>query len=396
MDRPRVWPADQLRQWSNDEVGVTSRAVWANLLPGKLRDLSGLFILCVIVPTIIASLYYGLIASDIYISESRFVVRSADKPMGTGLGFLLKSTGFSTGGDEISAAQDFVLSRDALRELNRNGDFQRAYEGNVASIFDRFNPFGSDGSFEELYRYYQGKVKVEQEGSAAITTLSVRAFTPQEAKAINEKLLEMAEATVNRLNARGRADLIRFAQVEVDDARNKARAAALALSAYRNSAGVVDPERQAAVQLQMVSKIQDELIATKIQLRQLRTVAPRNPQIEVLAARADELKGEIDEQLHKVAGDKGSLSSSVAQFQRLSLENQFADKQLASAMASLEDARNEARRKQAYVERIVQPNRPDKALEPKRVKGIFAVFILGLVAWALISMLRAGLHEHQD
>ena len=115
-----------------------------------------------------------------------------------------------------------------------------------------------------------------------------------------------------------------------------------------------------------------------------------------LAARAAELSSEIDEQLQKVAGNKTSLSSSVAQFQRLSLESQFADKQLASAMASLEEARNEARRKQAYVERIVQPNKPDKALEPKRVKGVFAVFILGLVAWALLSMLRAGLHEHQD
>lgn len=358
--------------------------------------LGALFTACVIVPTIISVLYYGIISSDTYISESKFIVRSADKPMSTGLGILLKSTGFSTEGDVISAAQEYVMSRDALKELNRGGAFQHAYKKASVSIFDRFDPLGFGGSFEDLYRYYQGKVKVEQEGSAAITTLTVRAYDAGDAQRINEQLLAMTEATVNRLNARGREDLIRFAQTEVNEAREKARTAALALSAYRNTAGVVDPERQATVQLQMVSKIQDELIATKIQLRQLRTVAPKNPQVEVLAARAAELSSEIDEQLQKVAGNKTSLSSSVAQFQRLSLESQFADKQLASAMASLEEARNEARRKQAYVERIVQPNKPDKALEPKRVKGVFAVFILGLVAWALLSMLRAGLHEHQD
>lgn len=396
MNHPNIRPVAELRHWNDNPESLSVQESGVAFLRYKLRKLSVLFILTVLVPTLIAALYFGIIASDVYISESRFVVRSADKPMSTGIGFLLKSTGFSTGGDEISAAQEFVLSRDALRELNRQGQFQRVYQGHSVSVFDRFNAFGFDGSFEGLYRFYQDKVRVEQEGSAAITTLTVKAFTPDDAKRINEQLLQMAEATVNRLNTRGRQDLVRFAETEVEDARNKARGAALALSSYRNAEGVVDPERQAAVQLQMISKIQDELIATKIQQRQLRTIAPQNPQVEVLAARADELADEIEVQLHKVAGSKGSLSSSVAQFQRLSLENQFADRQLASAMASLEDARNEARRKQAYVERIVQPNLPDKALEPKRLKGVFAVFILGLVAWALISMLRAGLHEHQD
>lgn len=396
MDNPRIGSNfDMFSRQLGQDKNADSNDLLAKANE-KIRGISPLFFLTVIVPTLIATIYYGFLASDVYISESRFVVRSADKPMSTGLGFLLKSTGFSSGGDEIFAAQDFVLSRDALHALNKRGDFARAFASKRISVFDRFDPAGWDGSFEGLFKYYKGKVSIKQESPSAITTLTVKAFTPEDARRFNESLLEMAERTVNTLNVRGREDLIRFAQVEVDDARNHARSAALALSSYRNKEGVIDPERQAAVQLQMISKIQDELIATRIQLRQLRAFAPRNPQIDVFNARAQELTSEIDDQLHKVVGGKGSLSSSAAQYQRLALEREFADKQLASAMASLEDARNEARRKQAYVERIVQPNAPDEALEPRRLKGIFAVFILGIVAWALISMLRAGLHEHQD
>jgi capsular polysaccharide transport system permease protein len=367
--------------------GVSARVI------GKLNPL---FFVTVVVPTIFAVLYFAVFASDVYISESRFVVRSPDKQSTSGLGILLKSSGFANAGDEIYAARDYVLSRDALQALNRQGAFARAYTGSNISVFDRFDGWGQSGSFEDLYKYYEKKVSIDQDTTSSIVTLSVRAYTPQQAMRFNEQLLEMAESTVNKLNERGRQDLIRFGLREVDDAKRTSQAAAVALAVYRNREGVVDPEKQATVQLQMISKLQDDLIGTRTQLRELRAYAPQNPQIAVLVTRAKGLTTEINEQLGMVAGNSKSLSSRAAEYQRLSLETQFAEKQLASAMASLENAQNEARRKQAYVERIVEPNQPDSALEPRRLRGIFSVFVLGLAAWGILSMLIAGMLEHKD
>jgi capsular polysaccharide transport system permease protein len=190
--------------------------------------------------------------------------------------------------------------------------------------------------------------------------------------------------------------LIRFAQTEVDESEAKSREAALNLARFRNVSGVVDPERQATVQLQMISKLQDELIASRNQLLQLRAFAPANPQVPVLRTKIAGLTRDIDAELDKVAGSSKSLSAAVAQYQRYQLESQVADKQLAGAIASLQDARNEARRKQAYVERIAQPNMPDAALEPRRFRGIIATIIFGLIAYGIVSMLLAGIREHHD
>ena len=66
------------------------------------------------------------------------------------------------------------------------------------------------------------------------------------------------------------------------------------------------------------------------------------------------------------------------------------------ALTSLEQARNDAQRKQLYLERIVQPSIPDNAVEPRRLRNVFATFILGMVAWGILSMLVAGVREHQD
>jgi len=230
----------------------------------------------------------------------------------------------------------------------------------------------------------------------AITTLTVRAFSADDAYDANRILLEQSEALVNRLNERGRQDLIRFASDEVARAEKEARAAAMALSQYRTSQRIVDPEKQAGVQLTQIAKLQDELIANRTQLAELRQYAPANPQVESLQTRITSLQGQINNEVSKVAGNRQSLAGAVVQYQRLTLESELADKQLAAAMTSLVEAQNEARRKQVYVQRIVQPNLPDSPIEPRRVRGILATLILGLIAWGIASMLMAGVREHKD
>jgi len=373
-----------------------------NAIPARLRlrrltrRINGLFLATVVVPTLAAIVYFGLLASDVYTSQSQFVVRSPDKPAATGIGALLKSAGFSNAGEEAFVTHDYMISRDALQSLNEKDVVARAFGNPAISMFDRFDPLGINGSFEDLFAYYRKMVATEYDSQSSITTLTTRAFTADDARRINEQLLQLSESLVNRLNDRGRYDLVRYAQREVDEAKVDAQRAAQALGAYRNRFGVIDPERQAPVQLQMVSKLQDELIGAKTQLVQLRALAPENPQIPMLETRIASLSRQIDVELGRVAGGQRSLSATAVQYQRLQLEREFADKRLGAALASLQESRNEAPRKQAYVERIVEPNLPDEAQEPRRLRGIFAVFILGLVAYGVLTMLFAGIREHRD
>jgi capsular polysaccharide transport system permease protein len=44
----------------------------------------------------------------------------------------------------------------------------------------------------------------------------------------------------------------------------------------------------------------------------------------------------------------------------------------------------------------VQPNLPDKAIEPHRFRSIVALFIMSLVVWAVASVLIASVREHAD
>ncbi|MCE1182305.1 MAG: hypothetical protein LWW81_08380, partial [Rhodocyclales bacterium] len=336
-----------------------------------------LFWLTVVLPTLAAVVYFGLIATDVYISEARFVVRSPERQTTSPLGILLKGTGFTRSQDDSYTVQDFILSRDALRVLDEKLELRTAYKN--GDFLSRFPGLDWDDSFENMHSYYRKMVGVQLDPVSSIATLTVRAFKANDAQQINHQLLEMGEALVNQLNDRGRQDMIRFAANEVAEAEKKAKVAALTLARYRNEKGVIDPEKQSAIPLQQIAKLQDELIATKSQLSQLQLLTKDNPQIPVLKKRIQMLETEIDLVSGRVAGGGLSLASKAAEFQRLALEKEFADKQLASALTSLELARNEAQRQQLYLERIAQPSLPDAAMEPRRLRAILATLLLGLV-----------------
>ena len=362
-----------------------------------LRRMDGLFLISVLLPTVLATVYYGLVASDVYISESRFVVRNPQRAaQATGLGALLQGSGFTRSQDDTYSVHDYARSRDALHELDDKLQLRRAYTQPSIDPIGRFPGLDWDDSFEAFHRYYQKHVTIDYDTASSITVLSVRAYTAADARNVNDLLLQMSERLVNNLNNRSRQDLISVAEAEVQVAETKAKAAALALSAYRAERSVFDPNAQSALQLQGVAKLQEELLATESQLAQIRLVAPSNPQIAPLVDRVEWLRKAMAAETGKVMGIDASLTAKAPVYDRLTLDKAFADRQLASALASLETARSDASRKQLYLERLVQPGLPDMAMEPRRLRSVLMVLVLGLIVWGVLSLVVASVKEHTD
>ena len=281
-------------------------------------------------PTILAVYYYGWIASDIYVTESRYVIRSPQKPATGSVTDLFARVGFGSSGNDSFVVRDFILSRPALDALNKDLDIKADYSADTIDWLHRFPGLKYwDTSMEAFFEYYLNRVSVVVDPIASISSLSVQAFSAQSALAINQKLLDISEAFVNQLNARARQDLISNAQSEVDLAQKKLENISLRLTQEQ---GRVRQLNQAEQQLVLM--------------------------------------------------------------QRLTLEKEFAVQQLATVMAALEQARVEAMRQQVYLERVAQPVLPDSAQEPRRLRGVITVFVLGLLMWGVLALLISGAREH--
>jgi capsular polysaccharide transport system permease protein len=363
----------------------------------KKLKINYLFVLCVLIPSLLSFCYYFFIASDLYTSESSFIIRSPDRQSSSsGLNLILRSAGFSRAQDDSYAAEAFITSRDALNQLEKRLHISKQYASTEVDFINRYGGLFEDKSFESLYKYYKEKINIKTDTTTAISTLKVKAYTPQAAYAINEQLLHMSEQLINNINNNARKDLITFAEDEVRKAGAQANDAAQALTRYRNRNRVFNPEGQSTQVLNQITKLQDQLVQAKMQLAQVQSLAPDNAQIAPLRVQIKVLEQEIQNQKSNVVGDKQSFTSQSGNFQRLTLEKELADKQLAAAMTSLEQARNDVIRKQLYLERVAKPNIPDAALEPKRLKGFVATLLLGLITWGILSMLLAGAREHKN
>jgi capsular polysaccharide transport system permease protein len=307
---------------------------------------------------------------------------------------LIQTSGFVGGEQETKEVLDYVRSRDALTDLQRQMNFRARYENSGADFLSRFpRPF-HEPTFENLFKYYQSMVSAGTDSESGVAVLEVHAFRPEDAQKINARLLSLSEDLVNRLNQRAEQRGISEAEQRVLQAETRVRKARVALSAFRNQQQLIDPAKQATGVLDISNKLVTEHAALQAQLDLMNRVAPRNPAIPALRARIAAVSGEIAAQNARVVGTPSGIASKVGGYENLLAEQDFAQQTLTAASASLEQARTEAQKQQFYLERVVDPNLPDSPQLPSRLKSILIVFGISLCLYFIGWMLVVGILEH--
>lgn len=354
------------------------------------------FFLFVVVPTVLAAIYYLLIASDIYVSESRFVIKSPDekRPQLSTLANLIQTTGLSTGQEQSNEVLEFIRSRNALTKLDRTISLRARYGADNADFISRFPAPLSDSSFENLYKYYTKMVTADLDPETSTAIVTVKAFTPSDAYRINQTLLTLSEGMVNRLNVRAENRAVSEAQREVNLAVERARTARVALSQYRNQSQLIDPSKQAVGILEISNGLTAQRAALTAQLQMMERETPQNPSITALRNRIAAISGQIAAQEGRVVGGSGNISSKLGGYENLTVEQEFATENLNVANAALVRARSDAQRQKFYLERVVDPNMPDMPLLPRRLFSILVVAAAATCLYFIGWMLIVGILEH--
>lgn len=354
------------------------------------------FAIFVILPTALAVLYYGLIASDQYVSESRFIIKSPGQrsTQVSSLASLIQTTGLTTGQEQTSEVLDYLRSRAALDDLMRRVDLRSAYAQRNADFLSRYpRPWKSDRR-ENLYNFYRAMVSANHDSDTQVAVVTVKAFNPADAYRINASLLELSEDFVNSLNERARRKSIAEAERRVSEAEDRVRKARIALGAYRNQAQLIDPGKQAGGVLDVANKLVAEQSSLQAQLNVMVNAAPANPSIPALRSRIAAIGHEIAAQNSRAVGAPSAISNKLAGYENLTVEQEFATQNYTVASAALEQAREEAQKQQFYLERVANPGRPDVAALPHRLQQILTIFGAAIFLYFIGWMLYVGILEH--
>ena len=359
-----------------------------------VADVRAQFAALVLAPTLVALLYFGLIAAPQYVAHTEYIVRGVDAQRSSGLAALFNTFGVSRAADETSAIESFLKSREVLEKLNVKVDLRAVYKSKAADWFSRFPRFWQRDSFENLFDYSRSFIEVSKDSTSGVTKLEVAAFDPGSAQAIAAAMLVLAGDMANSLNARAQADMVSTSKKELEDARDAVVNVQAELTSFRNEALLVDPLAFAGAMLQSIGALSLQKAHAQMQIAEAEQMSPNNPSLPSLKASASALSRKVDEERAKLAGDNSALAGKVANYERLVLMRELAEKRYAAALASLQTAESEAQRKRVYIEEIVRPNLPDEPTRPERLRNVVSAFVVGFMAFAILWILSVGSKDH--
>ncbi len=357
--------------------------------------------LCIALPTLLASVYYGFIASNRYVSDAKMVLSEGGSGAGvasSSKSSLLAMIGMGGGGggetNEMAIVTQYLQSTEAMDALDKVVGLRRMWS---ASSIDFLSRLPKDASEERFHRYFKNHVNVIYDATAPVIGLKVEAFHRRDAQLIAKTLVGLAQKKLNTAYLKMREDSLRFARTELSQSERQLANVNAKLQEFRNAHGDIDPMASAQAVGSVAGGLFAQLAATEADLRTTLSYARADSSaVKVLKARIAALKQQIavDRALLASRSSKKPYADLMASYEGLKLDQKFAEDAYTGAMAFLASSRAALARQHSYLIDFLPPTLPQKATEPRSVRDVALVFVASALICLTGSFIAAALREH--
>lgn len=346
--------------------------------------------------SLLAVFYWGIIASDRYVSEAHVIIQRTDLSGGQGVDFtsLLGSSGGSHA-DQL-LLRDHLLSVDMLKKLDAKLNLRAHYSDWSRDPLSRI--WFEDAPLERFHSHYLTRVSVEYDGYAGVLVIKAQAYDPKTAHAITTTLVEEGERHMNAMAHSLAQDQVAFLEKQVGDIGARTLQARQAVLNFQNKKGMVSPQSTAENLAAIINRLEGQL--TDLQTRRaalLGYLMPGSPNIVELNQQISAVEKQIAREQARLVSPGGKmLNSTVEEYQRLQMNAEFAQDVYKTALAALEGGRIEASRTLKKVSIVQAPTMPQYPLEPRRLYNIVVFILVTLMLAGVVHLLAAIIRDHKD
>lgn len=353
----------------------------------------------VLLPTLVVGLYLFAFASNQYVAEAQFAVRGNVEPMeNISLGQYTNLIQKHNSQDSF-IVRDYINSQTMVEALEKSIGISKMFSRSEADFWARFDP---TDPIEDLTKYWRKHVEAHIDSISGVIRLSVRAFTPEDALTIARAVVLRSEALINDISKRAQSDMVAQAEADAKVAQDRLRKAHLALQAFRNQWGVIDPIKSAEGTLTALTSLRKDKLKAENDLQVLRgsNLDERSRSIQTLVANIaaidQQMKTLQDEMTSATAGAGGqNLTEALLQYEGLLVERTIAEKLEESAHTLLDRARVSASKQHIFLATFVPPVLPTDSLYPERGHTLLVAFFCFLVIWSSSALLLAGIRDQR-
>lgn len=358
------------------------------------------FFIIVVLPVSATWWYLTERAVDQYASTVGFTVRSEDVSSATDLlGGLGKSFGGGGGGSDSDILYEFIRSQALVAQIDADLDLRRHYARHLD--MDPIFAFDPEGTIEDLTAYWQRMVRISYDAGSGLMELRVLAFDPDEARSIANAIFSNSTRMINDLSAIAREDATRYAREDLELAVERLKEARESLTAFRILSEIVDPTADIEGQMGLLNLLQSQQVEALIEFDLLNnSTREGDPRLEQARRRIVVIEDRIREERQKFGVGGGgaedeSYAETIAEFERLAVDREFAEQAYAATLAAFDSARAEANRQSRYLAAYIKPTLAERAEFPNRPLLIGIVALFSFLAWAIMSLVYYALRDRR-
>ena len=312
------------------------------------------------------------------------------------LGALTQIGGGAAG--DAGILHDYIRSQEIVEAVDARLDLRAIWNrpGSGWRDGDPVFALGDDPSIEALHRHWRRMVTVTLDATTGLIDVEARAFTPEDARAIAEAILEQSSALVNDLAEQAREDAVRFAREELAEAEATSRRCAPSSPPSAASTTSSTPRPTSPGRAGSSRRSNAELAEAMVERGVLAGYAPDGDQRVVQAdRRIAAITERIEDERGALAltGVAGALPEVVGRYEELAVDLEFANTAYTQALAGLAVARAEARRQSRYLAAHVRPTLATTALYPRRflLAGLAGLFLL--IGWGVLMLVYYNVRD---
>lgn len=227
-----------------------------------------LLIWVVVVPVVLAAIYYVFFAQDRYVSMAQVVVRQSGRneaPQVPGLASVLGGLN-PVSREETLYLREFLTSQDMLDVLQKELNWSSHYAENIR---DPLYWLAKDAPEEDVLRYFRRVVTAHFDEQTGLLAVNVEAFDREFAQKTLRLILAESERFVNEISHRMARDQMAFAQNELINARKAYEERREELIAFQSNNNLLDAEATAKARADVIADLEGNLTKEKARLKAL-------------------------------------------------------------------------------------------------------------------------------
>lgn len=361
----------------------------------KRRHRLGLYIIAL--PMLVLVVYYGLVATHRYVSESKVVVKSSGGAGGHLDNLMIPFLGMSGGASKEDAQHlmAFIHSPDLLQRLDKQFGLRDDMALKGLDFIGRLPPWSTREDFLKLYRE---RVELGFDEKTGVLTIRTQAHAADGAQKINHFIIAESEKFINNLSQQIAREQVDFANQELLHSRKGLDEAKEALLGFQNKNAVLDPMVSLEMTNRVIAELEGQLAAREVELRTLSAILQDDAaQVVSLRQTVSSLKQQLEAERKKLTSARDSgLNRMAARYVDHKSMVDFQSDVYRISLAATEKMRLEAARKVKTLAVLSSPQTPEEAEYPRRAYMLGAWLLSLIVLFGLVRLTIEIIEDHRD